>query len=46
VFNQAHVSTSYLFVALIGIHMLAALRHLVLRDGIFSRMWPTRRRAC
>lgn len=37
--NTTHVVTSYVFVALIAIHVLAALRHLMLRDGIFSRMW-------
>jgi cytochrome b561 len=39
VLNSAHVLTSYVFVALIGLHLLAALRHLFLRDRIFSRMW-------
>lgn len=42
--NATHVVTSYIFVALIVVHVLAALRHLVLRDGIFNRMWPTRSR--
>jgi cytochrome b561 len=37
--NTTHVVTSYIFVALIAIHVLAALRHLMLRDGIFRRMW-------
>jgi cytochrome b561 len=41
-FNGAHVATSYLFVALIAIHILGALRHAVLRDGIFQRIWPAR----
>jgi cytochrome b561 len=27
-------------VALIAVHVLAALRHLYLRDGVFNRMWP------
>jgi cytochrome b561 len=40
VLNTTHVVTSYIFVVLIVIHVLAALRHLVLRDGIFNRMWP------
>jgi cytochrome b561 len=44
-FNGTHVITSYLFVALIAVHALAALRHLVMRDGIFSRMWPQRSRS-
>ena len=42
--NTTHVITSYVFVTLIAIHVLAALRHLVLRDGIFNRMWPSVRR--
>lgn len=37
--NGTHVVTSYVFVALIALHVLAALRHLVLRDGVFRRMW-------
>jgi len=41
VLNTTHVVTSYVFVALIAVHVLAALRHVVLRDGIFNRMWPT-----
>lgn len=39
-FNTTHVVTSYLFIALITLHVLAALRHLTRRDGIFSRMGP------
>ena len=42
VFNTTHVVTSYVFVTLIVIHVLAALRHLYLRNGIFRRMWPAR----
>jgi cytochrome b561 len=42
VLNGTHVVTSYVFVTLIGLHILAALRHLLLRDGIFTRMWPGR----
>src|SRR5262245_22962211 len=41
-FNTIHVVTSYVFVVLISIHILAALRHLYLRDGVFPRMWPAR----
>ena len=41
-FNTTHVVTSYVFVALITIHVVAALRHLYLRDGVFMRMWPQR----
>jgi cytochrome b561 len=40
--NTTHVVTSCIFVTLIAIHVLAAVRHLVLRDGIFSRMGWTR----
>jgi cytochrome b561 len=43
-FNTTHVVTSYVFVALIAVHVAAALRHLFLRDGIFDRMRPTRPR--
>ena len=39
-FNTTHVVTSYVLVALIALHVLAALRHLYLRDGVFQRMWP------
>jgi cytochrome b561 len=42
VFNTTHIVTSYVFVALIAVHVLAALRHLYLRDGVFQRMWPAR----
>ena len=42
VFNTTHVVTSYVFVTLIVIHVLAALRHLYLRNGIFRRMWFAR----
>ncbi len=42
VFNTTHVVTSYVFVTLIVVHILAALRHLFLRDGVFRRMWPAR----
>jgi len=42
IFNTTHVVTSYVFVALITVHVLAALRHLALRHGIFQRMWPAR----
>jgi cytochrome b561 len=39
-FNATHVITSYLFVTLIALHVLAALRHLITRDGIFGRILP------
>ena len=41
-FKGVHRVTSYVFVALIALHVLAAVRHLVLRDGIFVRMWSGR----
>ncbi len=44
VFNSIHVYTSYLLVALIALHVLAALKHLVVdKDRVFHRMWPGRR---
>jgi cytochrome b561 len=43
VFNTIHVVTSYILVALIAMHVGAALRHLYLRDGVFLRMWPASR---
>ena len=39
-FNGIHVTTSYVFVALIAVHVLSGLRHAFVRDGIFRRMWP------
>jgi cytochrome b561 len=36
----AHVVTSYVFVALIAVHVVGALRHVFLHDGVFQRMWP------
>lgn len=41
VFNKTHLYTSWLFTALIALHVLAALRHLAARDGVFTRMWPS-----
>lgn len=40
VFNGIHVYASYLFVALIAIHVAAALMHLFSGDGVFQRMAP------
>ena len=40
-FNRIHVYTSYLFTALIAVHIMAALQHLLLeKDGVFQRMLP------
>jgi cytochrome b561 len=38
IFNTTHVVLSYLFVAFIGLHIFAAVRHAVHRDGVLSRM--------
>ena len=37
-FNATHVVLSYVFVALIALHVMAAVRHAIRRDGVFSRM--------
>jgi cytochrome b561 len=42
VFNTTHIWTSYAFMTLIVVHVMAALWHLLRRDGIFGRMWPAR----
>jgi cytochrome b561 len=42
VFNTTHVITSFIFVTLIAVHVLAALQHLFRRDGVFTRMWPVK----
>jgi cytochrome b561 len=43
-FSTIHYTTVWIFMALVCLHVLAALQHLlVLRDGIFWRMWPTPR---
>lgn len=39
-FNKAHIVISYVLVALIAVHIAAALYHAIRRDGIFSRMRP------
>jgi cytochrome b561 len=40
-----HAFTSYLLVATVAVHVAAAAHHaLILRDGVFSRMWPPWRR--
>ena len=40
IFNGTHVVTSYFFVALIVMHIAAATRHAVRRDGILQRILP------
>jgi cytochrome b561 len=42
--SQVHLGTSLVLVAAILLHVAAALRHLVARDGQFARMWPSARR--
>jgi cytochrome b561 len=42
-FNGAHHITSYIFIALIAVHVVGAVRHAMLRDGVFQRIWPQRR---
>lgn len=42
--SAIHYVTVWVFMTLVCLHVLAALRHLLLlRDGIFWRMWPTPR---
>jgi cytochrome b561 len=43
IFNTTHVVLSYLFVALIVLHVCAAVRHAAHRDGVLSRIWLPRR---
>jgi cytochrome b561 len=40
VLNTTHVVTSYVLVALIALHIVAALTHAVRKDGVFSRILP------
>ena len=40
-FNGMHIITAFLFCALIAVHVVAALKHLLVdRDEVFSRIWP------
>ncbi len=39
-FNSTHIVVAWAFAALILIHVLAALRHLLRADRVFQRMWP------
>ncbi len=40
-FFTAHSIIAWIFVVLISIHALAALKHLLVnKDGVFQRMWP------
>lgn len=43
VLNGVHVAASWLLLVLVTVHVLAALKHLLVNhDGVFQRMWPTR----
>jgi cytochrome b561 len=42
IFNTTHVVLSYLFVTLIVVHILAALRHAIRGDGVVSRILSAR----
>lgn len=42
-FFNAHSFTSWILIALISVHVLAGLKHLVIdKDGVFQRMWFSR----
>ncbi|WP_328803820.1 cytochrome b [Paracoccus xiamenensis] len=39
--QSVHITCAFLLMALIGLHVAAALQHaLIRRDGIWSRIWP------
>lgn len=41
VFSALHLGTACLLMAVLAVHVAAALKHLVVdRDGVFQRMWP------
>jgi cytochrome b561 len=43
VFNTAHKTLAVIFIALIALHVLAALKHAFIdRDRVLRRMWPER----
>lgn len=44
-FGSVHTVASYVFMAAIAIHILAAVWHAIRRDGVVSRMLPPRRPA-
>jgi cytochrome b561 len=40
IFFDAHSVTAWILVALVSLHVLAALKHLLIdKDGVFQRMW-------
>jgi cytochrome b561 len=43
IFNQTHIVSSWLLLALVLMHVLAVLKHLLVdHDTVFSRMLPQR----
>jgi cytochrome b561 len=40
IFNRIHVYSSNIFAGLIGLHVAAAIRHMLKRDGILERILP------
>ena len=43
IFNQTHIVSSWLLLALVLVHVAAALKHLLVdHDSVFSRMLPQR----
>ncbi len=42
--SNVHFALACLITALVALHIAAALKHLVARDGVFERMWPRRAR--
>lgn len=39
-FSLVHLVTAWVFCGLIALHVAAAFKHLLARDGVFGRMWP------
>lgn len=40
-FSVLHFATAWVLMAMIAVHVVAALKHLLVdRDGVFQRMWP------
>ena len=40
--SNVHFALACLISVLVVLHMAAALKHLLARDGVFQRMWPRR----
>ena len=44
VFNNIHGVVAVVLLVLVALHVVAALKHLLIdRDQVFQRMWPGRR---